>query len=318
MYSYIDMGILSEKMLNTVLTSVGVLLLLVSLAFFILFVFYLKIFKNIKILVTYLKSAESGNYTERIPESQDEEFSFVFQRYNDMIEQTESLVEGLKKETNLRETAEFRQLQAQINPHFLYNNLLFIMSMADKSPKAVELMTSHLAEYYRYVTKKNVDEVTFAQEMKFAENYLTIMSLRKDIDFSVDFDEALANFPFMQLIIQPIVENAVYHGIEERIGSHEVVITTHMEERGFTVSVYNDGQSLDEDEINQLLVMINKDKPKKNGSVGLWNVQQRLLNRYGKKSTLKFSVADGASYGLTVSFWVPLLNWEEEKWEYFC
>lgn len=310
---YLDMSELSDSMLKMIFSSVVILVLLLCLAAIILDLFYVKVYKNLHMLLEYLGRAEKGNYSMRIPESADAEFNFVFQKYNDMLSQTERLLDRLKNETQLRETAEFRQLQAQINPHFLYNNLLFIMSMAETSPKAVSLMTSHLADYYRYVTKKNTGEVTLAQEIYLAENYLTIMALRKEIDFFVDYPEELAEEPFMQLIIQPIVENAIGHGIESRIGASQVNVQVVRDEQGYSIQVYDDGKGLTVVEQRQLEEMVNRDKPYKNGSVGLWNVNQRLINRYGLKSRLRFiSHSPEEGYGLTVALWIPIVEKEKD------
>lgn len=312
MISYLNTHMFSKRMLQTMLFSAFILILLAALAFFILILFYRKIYQNMQNMFYALTAAESGDYSARMPTSKDSDFNYVFLKYNTMLDQTERLLTSLKKETNLRENAEFRQLQAHINPHFLYNNLLFIMSMADTSPKAVIMMTSHLADYYRYVTKKNTTEVFLEQELLLAENYLTIIGLRKEIEFYVDFPEELAMQPFMQLVIQPIVENAIYHGIEMRTGSHEVNVNVSLEGSGYRISVYDDGIGLSKQKIDVLYSQINFIKPKENGSVGLWNVHKRLINRYGAESGLMIeSDVETHGYGTTISMWIPIIEKEE-------
>ncbi|MGM0125626.1 two-component system, sensor histidine kinase YesM [Enterococcus sp. AZ194] len=307
--SYLDTSIFSKRMIRTVVFSGSILALLTTLAFLVLALFYSKIYRNMQNMFHALSAVEKGDYSARMPMSRDSDFNYVFLKYNTMLDQTERLLIRLKKETVLRETAEFRQLQAHINPHFLYNNLLFIMSMAETSPKAVVMMTSHLADYYRYVTKKNTTEVTLEQELTLAENYLTILALRKEIDFYVDYPEALGRQPFMQLVIQPLVENAIFHGVEMRLGSHEVNLVVEQEEEGYRISVIDDGVGLSNQRIEELYEQISKDTPRTDGSVGLWNVHQRLINRYGVKSGLLIqSDLKQKGYGTTVSMWIPIIK----------
>jgi two-component system sensor histidine kinase YesM len=307
--SYLDTSIFSKRIMQTVIFSGSILALLTTLAFMVLALFYSKIYRNMQNMFHALSAAEKGNYSARMPMSNDSDFNYVFLKYNTMLDQTERLLISLKKETVLRETAEFRQLQAHINPHFLYNNLLFIMSMAKTSPKAVEMMTSHLASYYRYVTKKNTSEVTLEQELNLAENYLTILALRKEIDFFVDYPEELGSQPFMQLVIQPLVENAIFHGVEMRQGSHEVDLLVEWEEEGYRISVTDDGIGLSQQRIDEIYQQINKEKPRSDGSVGLWNVHQRLVNRYGVKSGLLIqSQLEQKGYGVTISMWIPFIK----------
>ena len=142
-----------------------------------------------------------------------------------MVAQIQMLFTSLKTETDLRRNAEMKQLQAQINPHFLYNSLFFIMSMAKSSPEAVIRMSKHLAEYYRYLTRLDSSSVTLATELELADHYLGIMALCKTMDYDIKLPDELKEQPIMPLIIQPIVENAILHGIEERQGAHRVAIS---------------------------------------------------------------------------------------------
>lgn len=310
----IDLSLLSQNMWKTILVTSFCLIAFSVMAIMIVSIFYMRIYKNLNLLFEFFDLAEGGDYSYQPLQQKDADFAYIFDKYNDMLKNTDQLVNSLKNETKLRETAEYRQLQAQINPHFFYNNLLFIMSMADRSPNAVKLMTNHLAEYYRYVTKKNTQKVTLGQELNLAENYLTIISLRKSLDFNIDYPEEVLDEPFMQLIIQPIIENAVYHGVERRIGSHEVNITITRDEKEMKIEIFDDGAGMTQEEIDILLAKINQSEPEQTDSVGLWNVQHRLINKYGLASGLQFnSQIESLGYGLVVFFKVPLqLKGEEE------
>lgn len=283
------------------------LVVLITLAFLIVVLFYFSYFRNLQILRAGFKKARDGKYDYQIHEKTNAEFNFVFDSYNQMNHNTSQLLENLKAETDLRENAELRQLQAQINPHFLYNNFNFILSMADTSPKAVKLMTEHLAEYYRYLTNKNVQQTTLGQELRLAETYLTIMSLRKDIEYFIDAPEVYYELPFMAIIIQPLVENAVVHGIEGRIGSSQVGVFVEKQGDFLQIEVVDDGVGLTSGELKDLEEKLQKKDEVRGHSIGLWNVNQRLINHYGKASALKFRKNLAFSdYGLSVYFKIPL------------
>lgn len=286
-----------------------ILIFLLMTAIFISILFYLKVYRNIRTLTTYFKQIEKGNLSARITNTHtSSEFGYVFSNFNNMMNQIESLMVTTKKEVKLRERAELRQLQSQINPHFLYNSLFFITSMATTSPEAVISMTENLAEYYRYTTK-NFEEVTIEQELGFVENYLKIMSLRKKIKYSITVSPRIMKEIIPPLIIQPLVENALYHGVEERKGASEINISGRVIDNGYLISVSDDGKGMTSFEIDQLqekLKLINRSNTE---SVGLWNLNHRLINLYGNESELHFFINHP---GLTVSFWIPFKKKEEE------
>lgn len=285
------------------LTSVLLIFLLIMSILISIF-FYKNFYANFELMIHNFKAVEDGNYNVRIKKSNDrpKEFEYMFKQFNSMLDNTEDLIEELKIEMSLRENAEFRQLQAQINPHFLYNNLLFIMSMAKSSPEAVISMTEHLSGYYRYLTKQYSLDENLGQECLLAEHYLTIMSLRKNINFKIVLPENLVKQPFMTLILQPLVENAIQHGVEQKRGANIVQIRVEEMEKGFFIRVIDDGPGLTKIDKENLEYALNQVEPKNQGSIGLWNVNHRLINRYGNKSRLQFS--DNEFGGLTVYFFV--------------
>lgn len=303
--SYFDMNkaLQQYRQVNDLTTIVLIFLLI--LAVLISIYFYRRFYTNLELMVRNFKTVQNGDYSVRVLRNSDrpEEFEFMFKQFNRMLMNTEELIEQLKTEVNLRENAEFRQLQSQINPHFLYNNLLFIMSMAKTSPEAVISMTEHLSAYYRYMTKQYAIEVNLEQECSLAEHYLIIVSLRKDIHYQVYLPNDLKKQPFMTLILQPLVENAIQHGIEQKRGANQVQLIIEKAIDGYFVRVSDDGRGLTLEEKRRMEHSLRQAEPKNQGSIGLWNVNHRLINRYGAKSKLQFS--DNEIGGLTVYFFIP-------------
>lgn len=160
-------------------------------------------------------------------------------------------------------------------------------------------MTRHLAAYYRYLSKE-ADIVYLKDEVAFAGYYLGIQSLRKDFQFDIQMDPSLDKVPILPLLIQPIIENAIEHGIEEKDGASFISLIVEKSTAGHVcISVSDDGPGMTEEERVHLYDLINR-SARQTESIGLWNVNQRLKNVYGKEAGLTFSTNEFG--GLTVCF----------------
>ncbi|WP_145408230.1 sensor histidine kinase [Paenibacillus xylanexedens] len=264
-----------------------------TLGLIVIFTFYRNYDRNIRLMERKFLQVEQGNHSTRITENTDNEFYVLFRSFNHMVAEIQDLFVSLKTETDLRRSAELKQLQAQINPHFLYNSLFFIMSVAKFSPDAVMRMSKHLAEYYRYLTRLDKHEVTLQEELQFAEHFLIIMTLSKKIEYAIDLPPELNSLPLMPLIIQPVVENAIQHGIEGQQGANRVNIDVKQAEEVILIRVSDDGKGLTPDEIQKLETQLDSyTPPEGTRGVGLWNVNRRLKNTYGDRSGLAFSTND--------------------------
>lgn len=289
------------KHINLVFSASILIILLIGLILLILF--YRNFYQNVNLLAKKFRHVEEGDYNSRIRENSDNEFNKLFKSFNHMVAQIQALFASLKVETELRQNAEVKQLQAQINPHFLYNSLFFIMSMAKSSPEAVIKMSKHLAKYYRYMTKIESQEVTLNSELDLADHYLSIMALCKDVDYEIHVPPKLGEHRIMPLIIQPIVENAIQHGIEELQGAHRISIEVRVQDSGALITIANDGKGLTPAEIQKLKARVERDQPPEGSKgIGLWNINHRLKNTYGDKSELHFFTNDWD--GLSVSFYI--------------
>ncbi|MDT9717713.1 histidine kinase [Paenibacillus sp. ClWae2A] len=282
------------------------ILAVLTLGLVVIFTFYRNYYRNIRLLERKFSQVEQGNHNTRITENTDREFYSLFRSFNHMVTEIQDLFISLKTETDLRRSAELQQLQAQINPHFLYNSLFFIMSVAQFSPDSVMRMSKHLAEYYRYLTKLDRHEVTLESELQFAEHFLIIMALSKKIEYSIDLPPELASLPLMPLIIQPVVENAIQHGIEGQQGAHRVTIDVKQTEAAITIKVSDDGKGLSLDDIRSLEARLDSDTPPEGiKGVGLWNVNQRLKNTYGELSGLHFTTNDWGGLSVLLLISIP-------------
>ncbi|WP_019909230.1 sensor histidine kinase [Paenibacillus sp. HW567] len=279
------------------------ILVILIIGLIVILMFYRNFFRNVYLLDKKFNQVEAGNYSTRISANPVNEFHNLFKSFNHMVSKIQTLFASLKIETELRKNAEIKQLQAQINPHFLYNSLFFIMSMAKSSPEAVMQMSKHLAEYYRYLTKLDAHDATLGSELQLAEHYLSIMSLSKRIQYEINLPPGLGEHRIMPLIIQPIVENAIQHGIEERQGACRISIDIKALDDGALILIADDGKGLAPGEMQQLAATITQETPPEGTrGIGLWNINQRLINAYGPLSGLRFFNNDRG--GLSVLIYI--------------
>lgn len=283
-------------------------LMLVGLLFMILF--YKNILLQFKILTEHLKQVENGNFETQITELPNNEFAYVFEQFNRMVERIRHLISSTLKEQQLRNQAEMRQLQLQIHPHFLYNSLSYIVTVADK-PQAVTQMAAHLADYYCYCTR-NRSVATIGEEVAYARAYLSIMAIRKNIEYSISVSEGLEKIQVPNLLLQPIIENAIEHGIEGRENARHVYVKIYRLPRGnIRFEISDDGEGMSEDMIRVLTQRLAKREHEEETGIGLWNVNQRLINLYDASARLHFGKSVWG--GMTVSFMIAPKEYGNES-----
>ncbi len=297
--SYYPLKAMMRPVTNITRITGGLLsvLLLIGLVFMLLY--YSNILLQLRILTGKLKQVEGGDFAAQITELPNNEFAYVFGQFNRMVTRISQLIESTLKEQQLRNQAELRQLQLQINPHFLYNSLSYIVTVASQ-PEAVTEMAVHLSNYYRYCTK-NKSIATIDEEISYAKAYLAITAMRKDIEYTIEASKDLYNRKIIPLILQPIIENAIEHAIEERENAKHIYVKVYELGNGaLRFEVSDDGDGMTEEELGVLIARLYKKEREEDESVGLWNVNQRLINYYDESAGLRFGKSIWG--GLMVSF----------------
>ncbi len=199
------------------------------------------------------------------------------QQFNRMLDQVDKLMRAVKEEEQNVRKYELAALSSQINPHFLYNTLDTIVWMAEfnHSEKVVET-TKSLARYFRLALNQGNEQITLKDELDHVRQYLFIQKQRygDKLAYEIEEDARFDNFQLPKLVLQPLVENAIYHGIKEIKGQGLVRVSVK-EEKGFLiVSIYDNGRGFTaQDTTENLLVKL--------GGVGLKNVDQRLRLQFG-------------------------------------
>ncbi|WP_375103737.1 sensor histidine kinase [Paenibacillus sp. RS8] len=248
---------------------------------------YRQVQRPVSLLQRSLNRMKEGRWSTRIHTKTNPEFTMLNEEFNEMAEQIQALIEQVYMEQLRAKDAHLKQLQSQINPHFLYNCLFFIKSKAVVGDTdSVEAMALNLGEYYRYITKVDHSLTTLQDELKLLENYLEIQNLRKQrIYYEMDIADDLHGLQIPRLLIQPLVENSIIHGIEKKIGQGSIRITASQTQQAVTVTVEDNGAGMTNEAIVSLNARISE-STREDGGCGLWNIQQRLQHHYGDSSGL--------------------------------
>lgn len=272
--------------------SIAIMILVSLLAAYML---YRNVQRPVRELTRGVRTIERGNYSARMQEHHSADFKFLFSSFNRMAERIENLIQTVLTERIRIREAELKQLQTQINPHFLFNCFAFIMSMAKSGKTDLILSITHsLSKYYRYTTRSEVMECKLEEELGFVRHYLLIHQLRMPrLQYDIQVEEALQEQVIPKLLIQPLVENAIIHGIEASLSASRVNIIGKAAEEGFRIIVEDDGQGMSRDEMDRLMNKINGPLLEEMGC-GMWNVNQRVKMMFGDGSGLRYErTADG-------------------------
>jgi len=285
--SYYPLMEMMQPVANITRITGGLLTLLLLIGLIFMLLYYSNILLQLRTLTGKLEQVEGGDFTTQITELPNNEFAYVFGQFNRMVTRISQLLESTLMEQRLRNQAELRQLQLQIHPHFLYNSLSYIVTVADQ-PEAVTEMAVHLSNYYRYCTK-NKSIATIGEEVSYAKAYLAITAMRKDIEYTIEASKDIYDRKIIPLILQPIIENTIEHAIEERENARHIYVKVYEPGSGvLRFEVSDDGDGMTKEEIGALMVRISKKEREEDESVGLWNVNQRLINYYNESAGLRF------------------------------
>ncbi|NOV02562.1 sensor histidine kinase [Paenibacillus planticolens] len=270
--------------------SIGLLLVMSVLASFLLY-------RNVQIpigkMIQSVQKVKRGDLSARINYSAKNEFDFLIQRFNEMAEQIQVLVEDVYAEKIRSREATLKQLQSQIHPHFLYNSLFFIINSAEMEDKeSVVAMAQNLAEFYRYTTRVEKQAVRLGDELDLVGHYLNIQHLRiHRLKYDISVPDEMLDEWVPRLILQPLVENAIIHGIERSAEGDRIAITGEQDEYWNRIIIEDNGAGLDEAGLIQLLQQLHSPMSDDIGC-GTWNVHHRLYYQFGEGSGLTFYPGD--------------------------
>lgn len=285
--------------------SIGVLLMM---GCFVSYMLYIQIQVPIRAFMISFQALKKGDYSVRIARKGNNEFGFLFDRFNLMAARLQELIENIYMEKIHTREAKVKQLQSQINPHFFYNCFSYISSMAKLGQyDSIVAMSENLSKYYRYTTRQERDFVPLNDEVRFVVSYLEIQKMRMPkLNYEINIPIEANTIPIPLLLLQPIVENAVVHGIEKKQSADMIVITGQYTDTGFQFTIDDNGGGMEQAEMEQLQWKLQQPMDEDMGC-GMWNVHQRTVLQFGSDAGIQLSHSPLG--GLRV---VLHLKWNEE------
>lgn len=228
--------------------------------------------------------------------------------FDEMSSRIDALIEKQKQDQLSLHRAELELLQAQINPHFLYNTLdsILILAESERLQEAAEMVSS-LSSFFRVSLSNGKDIITLGDERNHVTSYLNIQQIRYSdiLRFEVSIPEELLDCRVPKLILQPLVENALYHGIKNRRGPGLIRVTGEQAGNDILLQVTDNGAGMTKENLDQLQNGIYNDK---HSGLGLYNVHKRIRLYAGEPYGLSFASEPGK--GTTVSVLLPGKGWE--------
>jgi two-component system, sensor histidine kinase YesM len=228
-----------------------------------------------------------------------------------MIERIQSLIDQVYVEQRSKREAELRILQEQIKPHFLYNTLDTIQWMAQEHRvDDVVSMVGALTSLFRIGLSKGREFISLHDELEHVESYLCIQKMRYEdkFDYSISCDQTMRSRQVLRLMLQPLVENAIYHGIKERRGHGTLTVETRVEGGDLMLIVKDDGVGMSEATLALLNESLQEGGPSV-GGYGIHNVHERIRLTFGKPYGLSFKSVYGE--GTIVTARHPILDSED-------
>ena len=301
---------IEEQVIFWIMVALAVLLIFVLLIY--------RVTKPVMIsvndIVDAMKNLEKDNFREKleVKEKDSTEIQEISEGFNEMSERIHNLIGQVKESAMEQKNAEISALEAQIDPHFLYNTLDSIIWMAEgRKYEEVVLMTASLARLLRQSISNEDEVVPLAREVEYAKGYLTIQKMRyKDkLEFEIDVEPSILNIPLIKLVLQPIIENAIYHGLKYKESKGLLQVKGFMKDGNAVLQVIDNGVGMDEETLSHIY-----DKHKVNyrsNGVGVYNVQQRLVLYYGKDYGIIYHSEKGK--GTTASVVIPGIQEESHE-----
>ncbi|WP_397353617.1 histidine kinase [Paenibacillus xylanexedens] len=304
---------------NTSLVLLAFMLLAVNGSVFFVssFIISRSVIKPIHKLLRSMQKAPSGNFRKVKVELNSYEFEQLYSGYNQMIEQIEQMLSRIIQEQQTIRRAELNTLQAQIKPHFLYNTLDSITSLAmsGMNDKVCEMLEA-LGSYYRLSVSKGNEVITLGEEVEIVRHYLTIQQVRYPGVFEVkyDIDPDCEQVLIPKLVLQPLVENSLYHGIRAKGSSGIIRIQAQQSGESITLTLTDDGAGMSEEQVQQIqrtekhnfirpVQEQSESNSNVNASFGLWGTMERLRIFYDRKDVLNLKSVVGK--GTTITITIP-------------
>jgi two-component system sensor histidine kinase YesM len=268
------------------------------------FIISARISQPIKKLERLMKKVENGELDIYAEVQGEDEVKHLSRTFNVMIERIRQLMDQIIKEQEDKRKSELKALQAQINPHFLYNTLDSIVWMAENEEnKGVITMVTALANLFRISISRGDELIFIKDEIEHARSYLIIQQIRymDRFDFVIDVKPEVLSYKSLKILLQPIIENAIYHGIKPMVDKGEIRVTAEIIDDRICFKVMDNGAGMTPEKLEKIL---KKEPSSRSGSgIGIKNVHERIQLYFGMEYGLE--IESELEEGTCVKLWLP-------------
>ncbi|MBQ3078512.1 MAG: histidine kinase [Clostridia bacterium] len=280
------------------ITFVSTLLLIVIIVFLTLSIWYMRAIINnpLNRLVGAFTEVEQGRFP-RLQQQSWNEFDYLFHAFNRMSRELDQAINEVYRHKLLLREADIRQLQAQINPHFLYNSFFMLnRTVKARSFEKAEAISGMLGQYFKYITRNNQPMATMKDEYDHAGIYASVQAMRFEgrVEIEInELDKDIQEVSVPKLILQPLIENAFHYSLEPMESGGRLRITPMMSSDGYvTVEIEDNGQSLSDDALRSIRERVYRQRSPESETTALSNIHQRIMLIYGGECGLTFGRSD--------------------------
>lgn len=259
-----------------------------------------KITRPIHALTVSANHIKRGDFSAVYDTDAQDEVGILAQAFKKMSERIQGLIKAVEEEQEQKRKYEFALIQTQIQPHFLYNtlDLIYIMCESDMAHEG-SAVTKALADFYRISLSGGREIITIEEELRHIENYLYIQRARyADImNFEIDCSPMVMDYKIVKLTLQPLIENAIYHGLKMKDGGGMIQVGGWAEGDDIILSISDNGVGMNPNRIQELL---DEEEDENSGHFGLKSVRRRLQLYYGKAASIEIDSEEGTGTKITV------------------
>lgn len=277
---------------------ISVVVCVVLLSWGIAIVFAFSITVPIKQLTFAMQRSQAGELDIYVETKRNDEIGYMIRTFNKMLVEIRELIQKLTEEKSAQKDAELKALQAQINPHFLYNTLDTINWMLiPKQEMEISAIVVALGDLLKYAISDKYRLVSVAEEEKYTQSYLMIQKCRMEerLQYEINIDEAVRNIKIPKLLFQPIVENAIIHGIEPKEHGGKIWIVCYRHDEDLMIQIEDDGIGIGDEALEKIFAPEN---------IGIGNVNRRIQLHYGEEYGVK--IGRNKTEGTIVTIRLPL------------
>ncbi len=265
--------------------AIAILIALFALSYYLSY----RISAPLKRLVGSMQQAQSGDFNVSVSVDRTDEIGLLMKKYNTMLSRIDQLLTQVQQENELKRSAEIQALHSQINPHFLYNTLNSIRWMAKTNNVAmVNRMIISLVRLLRKSFRQDQERITFEEELQFLSDYIFIQKVRYGDKFDVVFhiEEEVKSCLTLHLLLQPLLENAIFHGIEPKDGNGLITVSAWLSDDQLWIEIEDDGVGMDPDQSSR--------------GLGIRSVEQRIKLHFGEQYGMKLESSRGGGTKITI------------------